>query len=94
VLETVTRPAVRADEVLELTELPAFEDSVAYQGLPEVRLLTLLGRGGRRGRAYRPAYLLGRAVFAAVVVAVALSVVTGSAQAFARYGLGFVWSGT
>jgi hypothetical protein len=86
VLETVTRPAVRADEVLELTELPAFEDSVAYQGLPEVRLLTLLGRGGRRGRAY----LLGRAVFAAVV----LSVVTGSAQAFARYGLGFVWSGT
>lgn len=89
-LETVTRPAVRADEVLELTELPAFEDSVAYQGLPEVRLLTLLGRGGRRGRAY----LLGRAVFAAVVVAVALSVVTGSAQAFARYGLGFVWSGT
>ena len=93
-LETVTRPAVRADEVLELRELPAFEDSAAYQGLPEDRPLPLLRRGGRRGRAYRPAYMLGGAVFAAVVVAVAVSVATGSAQAFARYGLGFVWSGT
>jgi phosphate ABC transporter permease protein PstC/phosphate ABC transporter permease subunit PstA len=90
-LETLSRPAVGAGEILELTELAAFEDSAAYQGLPEARPL---GPRGRGGRAYRPAYLLGGAVFAAVVVAVAVSVATGSAQAFARYGLGFVWSGT
>jgi phosphate transport system permease protein len=33
-------------------------------------------------------------VFAAVVAGVAVSIATGSAQAFARYGAGFVWSGT
>jgi phosphate transport system permease protein len=37
---------------------------------------------------------LGAAVFAAVVVGVAASIATGSAQAFAHYGLRFVWSGT
>ncbi len=48
----------------------------------------------RRGRAYRPAYLVGGAVFGVVVIAVVVSIATGSAQAFAHYGLSFVWSGT
>lgn len=37
---------------------------------------------------------MGGAVFAAVVVAVAVSVATGSAQALGHYGLSFIWSGT
>lgn len=37
---------------------------------------------------------MGAAVFAAAVLAVAVSIATGSAQAFAHYGLSFVWSGT
>ena len=46
------------------------------------------------GRGYRPARWLGAAVFGAVVVGVAVSIATGSAQAFAHDGIGFVWSGT
>ncbi len=37
---------------------------------------------------------MGAAVFGAVVIAVVVSIATGSAQAFAHYGLSFVWSGT
>jgi phosphate ABC transporter permease protein PstC/phosphate ABC transporter permease subunit PstA len=48
----------------------------------------------RRGRGYGPARWLGATVFAAAVVAVAVSIATGSAQAFAHYGLSFVWSTT
>jgi phosphate transport system permease protein len=51
-------------------------------------------QGRRRGRAYRPAYIIGGTLFAAVVIAVVVSIATGSAQAFAHYGLGLVWSGT
>ena len=39
-------------------------------------------------------YSLGGAVFAAVAIAVVVSIATGSAQAFAHYGMSFVWSGT
>jgi phosphate ABC transporter permease protein PstC/phosphate ABC transporter permease subunit PstA len=48
----------------------------------------------RAGRGYRRARWFGAAVFAVVVIGVAVSVATGSAQAFAHYGVGFVWSGT
>jgi phosphate transport system permease protein len=48
----------------------------------------------RAGRGYGPARWLGAGVFAAVVIAIAVSIATGSAQAFAHYGPGFVWSGT
>jgi len=48
----------------------------------------------RRGKGYGPARWLGAAVFAAAVAAVAISIATGSAQAFAHYGVGFVWSTT
>ncbi len=48
----------------------------------------------KRGRAYRPALLVGGALFAAVVIGIAVSVATGSAQAFSRYGISFIWSGT
>jgi phosphate transport system permease protein len=37
---------------------------------------------------------VGGALFGAVAIAVAVSIATGSAQAFAHYGLGFVWSST
>jgi phosphate transport system permease protein len=63
-------------------------------GPPGTRALLLSRQGRRRGRAYRPAYLVGGAVFAAVVIAVIVSIATGSAQAFAHYGLSLVWSGT
>jgi phosphate ABC transporter permease protein PstC/phosphate ABC transporter permease subunit PstA len=48
----------------------------------------------RRGRGYSPARWLGAAVFAGAVIAVAVSIATGSAQGFAHYGLSFVWSTT
>ena len=48
----------------------------------------------RAGRGYGPARWLGAGVFAAVVLAIVVSIATGSAQAFAHYGPGFVWSGT
>jgi phosphate transport system permease protein len=48
----------------------------------------------RGGRGYGPARWLGAGVFAAVVIAIAVSIATGSAKAFAHFGPGFVWSGT
>ncbi|MGD0809755.1 MAG: phosphate ABC transporter permease subunit PstC [Acidimicrobiales bacterium] len=51
-------------------------------------------RAWRGGRGYGPARWLGAGVFAAVVIAVAVSIATGSAKAFAHFGPGFVWSGT
>ncbi len=48
----------------------------------------------RAGRGYGPARWLGAGVFAAVVLAIVVSIATGSAQAFAHYGPGFVWSST
>jgi phosphate transport system permease protein len=48
----------------------------------------------RAGRGYGPARWLGAGVFAAVVVAIVVSIATGSAQAFAHYGPGFIWSTT
>jgi len=61
---------------------------------PRARALLLEKQAWRGGRGYRPARWLGGTVFAAVVAGVAVSIATGSAQAFARYGAGFVWSGT
>ena len=49
---------------------------------------------GNAVAAYRPALLVGGVLFAAVAIGVAVSVATGSAQAFPRYGISFVWSGT
>jgi phosphate transport system permease protein len=63
-------------------------------GLPATRSLLLSKQAWKRGRGYRPALLIGGALFAAVVIGVAVSVATGSAQAFSRYGISFVWSGT
>ncbi len=57
------------------------------------RLLPFFG-ARMAGGAYGPAMWLGAAVLGAVVVAVAVSVATGSAEAFARYGPSLVWSGT
>lgn len=48
----------------------------------------------RRGLGYRGACLLGGALLAAAVVAVIVTIATGSAQAFSHYGLGFLTSGT
>jgi len=45
-------------------------------------------------RTYGPAMWLGAVVLAGVVVGVAISVATGSAQAFARYGPSLMWSST
>lgn len=50
------------------------------------------GPGG--GRSYAGARWLGAGVFGVVVVGLVVSIATGSAEAFARYGIGFVWSGT
>jgi phosphate ABC transporter permease protein PstC/phosphate ABC transporter permease subunit PstA len=61
---------------------------------PGTRALLLDKQAWRGGRGYGPARWLGAGVFGAVVIAVAVSICTGSAQAFARYGVGFVWSGT
>jgi phosphate transport system permease protein len=60
---------------------------------PGSRLLPAM-RVRAGGRAYEPAMWLGAAVLAAVVVGVAVSVTTGSAEAFGRYGPSLVWSGT
>lgn len=63
--------------------------------------LAIAGRGafvGRRrrglGAGYGPARWLGAGLFGATVVALVVSVATGSAQAFGRYGIELVWSGT
>ena len=48
----------------------------------------------RAGRGYGPARWIGAGVFGAVVLAIVVSIVTGSAQAFVHYGPSFVWSGT
>ncbi|HTV10850.1 MAG TPA: phosphate ABC transporter permease subunit PstC [Acidimicrobiales bacterium] len=63
-------------------------------GGPGARALVRKRQAWRRGRAYTPARWLGAVVFAAAVVALVVSIVTGSAQAFAHYGVGFVWSTT
>lgn len=60
-------------------------------GVPNV----LAGRRpARLGAGYGPARWLGAGLFGAAVVGLVVSIATGSAEAFARYGLGFVWSGT
>jgi phosphate transport system permease protein len=47
-----------------------------------------------RGRIYPFVRWSGAVVFVAVVVALAVSLVSSSSQAFAHSGLGFLWSGT
>jgi len=47
---------------------------------------------GRRTRVYGPATWLGAAAFASAVAGVAVSIATGSAEAFARYSPSFAWS--
>jgi phosphate transport system permease protein len=59
-----------------------------------VRALIQQQQGWNAGRGYAPARWLGAAVFAGAVVGVVVSIATGSAQAFAHYGAGLVWSGT
>ena len=53
------------------------------------RELLAARRSRRAGRGYGPARWLGAGLFGAVVIAVAVSIATGSAQAFAHYGPGF-----
>ena len=74
-------------------EVPG-EAPPAQGGFGGTRSLLLSKQAWKRGRGYRPALLIGGALFAAVVIGVAVSVATGSAQAFSRYGISFVWSGT
>jgi phosphate ABC transporter permease protein PstC/phosphate ABC transporter permease subunit PstA len=66
---------------------------VSYDA-PDVRAILASKQAWRGGRGYGPARWLGAGVFAAVVIAVAVSIATGSAKAFAHFGPGFVWSGT
>ncbi len=51
-------------------------------------------RARRRRTIYPGLYWAAAAVFAGAVVALVVSLATGSAQAFAHAGLGFIWSGT
>jgi phosphate transport system permease protein len=51
-------------------------------------------RARRRRSVYPGLYWAATAVFALVVIALVVSLATGSAQAFAHAGLGLVWSGT
>ncbi len=74
-------------------EVPG-EAPPAQGGFGGTRSLLLSKQAWKRGRGYRPALLIGGVLFAAVAIGVAVSVATGSAQAFARYGISFVWSGT
>ena len=64
------------------------------QNAAATRSLLASRQAWRAGRGYGPARWLGAGVFAAVVIAIAVSIATGSAQAFAHYGPGFVWSST
>src|SRR5580692_4578106 len=66
---------------------------VSYDA-PDLRAILASKQAWRGGRGYGPARWLGAGVFAAVVIAVAVSIATGSAKAFAHFGPGFVWSGT
>src|SRR5579862_1401141 len=54
----------------------------------------LAPQGARRPWAYPAACWLGAALVAAAVIAVVVSLVSGSSQAWDHYGLGFLWSGT
>ena len=67
--------------------------AVSYDA-PDVRAILARKQAWRGGRGYGPARWLGAGVFAGVVIAIAVSIATGSAQAFAHFGPGFVWSGT
>jgi phosphate transport system permease protein len=80
---TLDPPVVRARET------PA-----VHRDLPAISSLLLSRQARKRGRGYRPAYMLGGTVFAVVVIAVVVSIATGSAEAFGHYGLSLVWSGT
>jgi phosphate transport system permease protein len=51
-------------------------------------------RARRRRSIYPGLYWAAATVFTLVVIALVVSLATGSAQAFAHAGLGFVWSGT
>jgi phosphate transport system permease protein len=64
------------------------------QNAAATRSLLASRQAWKAGRGYGPARWLGAGVFAAVVIAIAVSIATGSAQAFAHYGPGFVWSST
>jgi phosphate transport system permease protein len=68
--------------------------SASEQNAAVTRTLLSNRQAWRAGRGYGPARWLGAGVFAAVVVAIVVSIATGSAQAFAHYGPGFVWSST
>jgi len=67
--------------------------AVSYDA-PDVRAILARKQAWRGGRGYGPARWLGAGVFAGVVIAIAVSIATGSAKAFAHFGPGFVWSGT
>ncbi len=66
--------------------------AVSYDA-PDVRAILARKQAWRGGRGYGPARWLGAGVFAGVVIAIAVSIATGSAKAFAHFGPGFVWSG-
>jgi phosphate ABC transporter permease protein PstC/phosphate ABC transporter permease subunit PstA len=74
--------------------IPDGPSPVVSYDAPDVRAILASKQAWRGGRGYAPARWLGAGVFAAVVIAVALSIATGSAKAFAHFGPGFVWSGT
>ncbi len=68
--------------------------SASDKSIALTRSLLSSRQAWRAGRGYGPARWLGAGVFAAVVLAIVVSIATGSAQAFAHYGPGFVWSST
>jgi phosphate ABC transporter permease protein PstC/phosphate ABC transporter permease subunit PstA len=74
--------------------IPDGPSPVVSYDAPDVRAILASKQAWRGGRGYAPARWLGAGVFAAVVIAVAVSIATGSAKAFAHFGPGFVWSGT
>ena len=68
--------------------------SASEENAAATRSLLARRQAWRAGRGYGPARWLGAGVFAAVVLAIVVSIATGSAQAFAHYGPGFIWSTT
>jgi phosphate transport system permease protein len=87
----------------EVQLLPTGTSSGPAPGVPfgavektaaETRHLLSSRQAWRAGRGYGPARWIGAGVFGAVVLAIVVSIVTGSAQAFVHYGPSFVWSGT
>ena len=71
-------------------EAPPAQGGFGGDALAPPQQASLETRSAAIGRHYSSAGVL----FAAVAIGVAVSVATGSAQAFSRYGISFVWSGT